>query len=297
MKHDFTGRIGLFFGLEYSAKIYSDKGWIEGVAEDITERRLVEEALKLEKAYFEQLFENAPEAIAVGSIEDKIVHVNEEFSKIFGYTKDETYERLIDELIVPEAFINEAYSITNRVGKGERVHLETIRQNKHGKQFNVSLLCQPIIVDGKVIGVYGIYRDITERKRAEKYLIESKERFRRLFEESNVSIIIHDKDTGEVIDANTKAIKSYGLSTLDELKQNEFWREPPYSFKEALEWIHKASREGPQSFEWCNRKITGEIFWEDVRSSKITIDGVDRILATAIDITDRKKAEEELQKV
>lgn len=135
-------------------------------------------------------------------------------------------------------------------------------------------------------------RMVTERT-AE--LSEREERFRRLFEESNVSMIIFDKDTGEVIDANRIAIESYGFMTLEDLKRQDFWMEPPYSFREALSWIRKAAEEGPQRFEWLNRKVSGELFWEDVRLSKIHIGGVERILATSVDITERKRAEERIE--
>ena len=151
--------------------VLDEKGNLQKVihiATDITDRKRAEDAQKLEKAYFEQLFENAPEAIVVGDIEGRIVHVNADFNKLFAYTQEEASGRLIDELIIPESFRNEALSITDRVAKGERITLETTRQNKDGIQFDVSLLCHPIVIDNKVIGVYGIYRDITKRKKAEE---------------------------------------------------------------------------------------------------------------------------------
>ncbi|MFZ3137752.1 MAG: PAS domain S-box protein [Thermodesulfovibrionales bacterium] len=164
---------GQYIWVETACKIVKNKitGEIEDiicVVRDITERKLAEDAQKLEKAYFEQLFENAPEAIVVGDVEGRIVHVNADFNKLFAYTQEEASGRLIDELIIPESLRNEALSITDRVAKGERITLETTRQNKDGIQFDVSLLCQPIVIDNKVIGVYGIYRDITKRKKAEE---------------------------------------------------------------------------------------------------------------------------------
>ncbi len=122
-------------------------------------------------------------------------------------------------------------------------------------------------------------------------LRESSERFRKLFEESNISITIRDKVSGEVIDANRRAIEKYGLTSLDELKQMNFGGESPYSLREALQWINKTVSEGPQRFEWMNHKATGEVFWEHVRLSIITLDGTERILCTSTDITERKLAE------
>ncbi|MDZ7831349.1 MAG: PAS domain S-box protein [Desulfobacterales bacterium] len=141
-----------------------------------------------------------------------------------------------------------------------------------------------------------VHENITMRKQAEELLRESEERFKTMFRESPVSIIVHDKKTGEIVDANEAAYTAYGFSSLDELKANEFWLDSPYSAKEALDWIHKTVSEGMQRFEWMNRKATGEVFWEQVSLRAVTINGIDRILATSVDITDRKKMEEALQK-
>lgn len=128
-------------------------------------------------------------------------------------------------------------------------------------------------------------------------LRESEEQFKALFLESPVSIIIHDKNTGEIVDANKAACAAYGLSSLEELKSSKFWLDPPYSFDNALEWIHKAAIEGTQRFEWMNCKATGEVFWELVSLRCVTVKGVDRILATGIDITERKRAEEKIHQM
>jgi diguanylate cyclase (GGDEF)-like protein/PAS domain S-box-containing protein len=141
-----------------------------------------------------------------------------------------------------------------------------------------------------------VHENITMRRQAEELLRESEERFKTLFRESPVSILVHDKKTGEIVDANETAYTAYGFSSLDELKANEFWLDSPYSAKEALDWIHKAASEGMQRFEWMNRKATGEAFWEQVSLREVTINGIDRVLATSVDITDRKKVEEALQK-
>nr|WP_304364224.1 PAS domain S-box protein [Methanocalculus taiwanensis] len=149
---------------------------------------------------------------------------------------------------------------------------------------------------GAPLKVVGLVVNITVLKEAEMALRESEKRFRTLFMESPVSIIIHDRDTGEIIDANRKACSSYGFSSVEELKAHDFWLESPYSFKEALNSIRKTVSEGPQEFEWLNRTVTGDLFWEYVRLISVVISGVERILATSIDITARKLAEEELRK-
>ncbi len=141
----------------------------------------------------------------------------------------------------------------------------------------------------------GTHMDITELKRTDEARRNSERQFESLFLESPVSIIIHDKDTGEILDANPSAVAAYGFSSIEELKANDFWADPPYSAEEALGWIRKTALEGPQRFEWLNRKRTGELLSEQVRLVPVSIGGVDRILATGIDITARRRAEEALR--
>ncbi|GAA5261532.1 hypothetical protein KTGMC3_P0234 [Methanocalculus sp. MC3] len=145
--------------------------------------------------------------------------------------------------------------------------------------------------EGAPLKVVGLVVNVTTMKDAVEALRESEKRFKTLFMGSPVSIIIHDRDTGEIIDANPKACESYGCSSVEELKAHDFWLDSPYSFEDALKYIRKAASEGPQEFEWLNRSVSGEFFREQVRLSSVVISGVKRILATSIDITERKKAE------
>ena len=132
-------------------------------------------------------------------------------------------------------------------------------------------------------------------KRARNDLKDSESRFKIIFNEAPVSNIIHDKDTGEIIDGNNESYTRYGFKNLNELKKNNFWMEPPYSKDDALKHIQKAATEGVQRFEWKNRKVTGEIFWEYVTLRLILINGIERILVTCVDITELKDAEDALR--
>jgi len=125
--------------------------------------------------------------------------------------------------------------------------------------------------------------------------VNGDERFRTLFDEAPISLFLHDKDTGEIVDANRAAIASYGYDNLSDLQKNHNWAGPPHSFEEAFAWIRKTCLKGPQHFEWCSANKHGILFWEDVHLRKVHIGGEERILATCSDITQRKNAEEALE--
>lgn len=135
---------------------------------EIADRVRAEKALTLEKAYLEQLFENAPEAIVMIDNEGGILRVNSEFNELFGYTRDEVFGRCVDEMITPEDLHDEAVSITKRVVEGEKSTFETVRRRKDETLINVSIIGSPIIVGDQQLAAYGIYRDITKRVREEE---------------------------------------------------------------------------------------------------------------------------------
>ena len=152
-----------------------------GAVTDITDRKQAEaalvrsaEQLATQKAQLDELFEQAPEGIVLLDVEDRVLRINPEFTKIFGYTPDEAIGCFINDLIAPEERRGEAEEYTHRIIHGEPVNAETIRRRKDGKRIHISLLAVPISVPGGgQIAEYAIYRDITERRRAEEALRRS----------------------------------------------------------------------------------------------------------------------------
>ncbi|HSR53641.1 MAG TPA: PAS domain S-box protein [Acidobacteriota bacterium] len=139
----------------------------------VSQRHRVLQQLSVEKAYLEQLFQSAPEAIVIVDNQSRILRANNEFTRLFGYQQEEFLGRRVDHLIVPEDFREEALTVTGKIMNEESVSLETLRRRKDGELINVSILGTPITVDGGQVAVYGIYRDITERRELEDQLRQS----------------------------------------------------------------------------------------------------------------------------
>jgi PAS domain S-box-containing protein len=123
--------------------------------------------LTLEKVCFDQVIENAPEAISIIDQELRILRINGEFTHLFGYSAAEAAGKRIDHLIVPPDRYAETAWIVECIKTEPKLLLETRRQRKDGSLVEVLLSASSVMVDGKRIGAYVSYLDITEQKRAE----------------------------------------------------------------------------------------------------------------------------------
>src|SRR5260370_7928248 len=161
---------------------------------DITERKQAEQNLQVQKAYLEQLFESAPEGIAVIDAEGKILRINREFSRMFGYSAEEANGKTIYNLVVPTEKKEEALELIKRATETGPSFIESQRRRKDGSLLDVSLLIAPIILSPGQTALYAIYRDISERRKAEARLRESETQFRVMAETAASAIFIYKGD-------------------------------------------------------------------------------------------------------
>ena len=124
--------------------------------------------LTVEKACFEQIIENAPEAISIVDQELRVLRINAEFTRLFGFTADEAAGKQLDRLIVPPDRYAETAWIAECIKTESKLSLETRRQRKDGSLVEVLLSTSPVTLNGKRVGAYASYRDITEQKRTEE---------------------------------------------------------------------------------------------------------------------------------
>jgi len=166
----FKKKNGDIFPTEVSSSLFYIKGEkvIQGIVRDITDRKRAEEKLNVEKARLDNLFESAQEGIVMADTEGRVIRVNKEFTRIFGYTAEEILGKYLDELVVPKEELKTGILITKKVARGKNVSFESVRQRKDGTLVDVSILGSPIVLEDKIVAIYAIYRDITERKKAEK---------------------------------------------------------------------------------------------------------------------------------
>lgn len=128
--------------------------------------------LQKERALLDELFEQAPEAVALMNVDNRVVRVNREFTRLFGYSPHEVLGRSLRELIAADG--------SDAAAQGQRVEADGVRRRSDGSRVQVSMVHVPVSVPGELVAVYEIYRDISERKRAERELQHSFDQLRAL---------------------------------------------------------------------------------------------------------------------
>jgi formate hydrogenlyase transcriptional activator len=268
----------------------------EKLPKDRIDPRNIPEAIRQE-AILGVLFARVPEAIVLLDTEDRVLQVNQEFTKIFGYAQEEACGHLINELVVPEELSAEADEYTRRGLRGENVDVETVRKHKDGTRVHVSIISGPVSISGSQISEYVIYREITERKRAEEALQKS---------ERNLAAIINTIPTtawtarpdGYCDFLNQGWLDYTGLTA--EKAQGWGWAEAihPDDRKRLIEEWHSCLASGtPVDTEARTRRFDNSYRWFLIRANPLK-DESGNILkwyGTNIDIEDRKRGEEDLR--
>jgi len=158
--------------------IINEKGIIThylAVKEDITDQKRTALEIISQKNKFAQLFDNSPVAIVLLDDNDRIINVNEAFTKLFGFPHDELIGILLNEIIVPDELKKEYLACSVATQSGKQFYQESYRQRKDGSKVYVKIIGIPILLNNKIVGIYGMYVDMTHQKDVQEKLKVAKE--------------------------------------------------------------------------------------------------------------------------
>ena len=189
---------------------------------------------------------------------------------------------------------------TLRTGKENPPYPVEIR-HKDGRAILLEVSERPYFKDGKVAGIIGVARDITEKKRTEEALRESEARYKPLYESSRDAIMMLTPEAG-FFSGNPATVEMFRCEDAAEFTSMtpadlspEYQPDGILSTVKAQQMMTVAMEKGSHFFEWTHKRMNGDEFYATVLLTKVELHGKSFLQATVRDITERKRVEEALR--
>ena len=264
------------------------------VRERTRDLRRANEAMRESEERYRSIFETSRAGIVVVDAEDgHIEDCNAQFENLSGRTLEELRKTKVWEIRPREKReASRAKFLEIRAdGNGGSADLEF--QRPDGSIVHVDFTAQRLTLGGKEY-LQGVVLDITERKRAEEALIESEEKYRRLFATVPDALAVFDAQTQRVLDVNEAALRLYGY-TRDEFLSLEFAdisADPQQCQANIQQVIATTQDRIPVGY---HKKKDGTVFPVEVSTSSFILSGRSVLCGVVRDITERTKAERDLK--
>lgn len=274
-----------------------------GTIQDITERKLTEEAISASELKYRTLFNNTALAVGIRSLDGGYVEFNNAYFKMMGYSYEELKNMKSEDYTHPDDIIITKTNMQKIIsGETDLVRYEKRYIHKNGNIVWGSVCLQPFKENNQIIGILGTVSDITERKKAEELLYESERRLSLAVEGGEIGLWDQNMVTGKIY-RNENWAKMLGY-TLEEIESTrDFWTQIIHP--DDIEFARKAAKEHEEgilpvykvehrlrckdgSYKWILN--WGKISERDAEGKPIRASGIH------IDINDRKIAEESLKK-
>jgi two-component system cell cycle sensor histidine kinase/response regulator CckA len=268
---------------------------VRGVARDVTEQRQAEEALNKSEERYRELVENAIDIIYTQDLDGNYTSVNMAAERITGYTSEEARGKNMMQFVSPE-FRERAKAMTAAKLAGEErssYELEVIAKDGHAVQLEVNT--RIVYDDGVAVGVQGIARDITERKRTDIALSESEIRYRHLFQANPHPMWVYNMDTLAFLAVNDAAVEQYGFSKDEFMSMTLRDIRPREDIPALIQSVEAAKLGTPRNMTWRHRKKDGTVIDVEVTGHQMEFEGRPAEVVMVDDITERKKAEAALE--
>ncbi len=275
---------------------------IIGSNREITERKATEKAMQESETRYKAIFNSAIEGILVIDIETKrFKFANPAICKMLGYTAEELTQLAIKDIHPNESLPNVLLEFEAQT-RGEKILAPNIPcLRKDGTILYTDINTTNVIIDQRPCNV-GLFTDITERRRTEEALRESEQRYRLLVEQLPAVAYTAALDKASTtLYVSPQVQDILGISPEDYRHDPDLWRKllHPDDRRRVLAEIESSHKKG-QAFSSEYRMIAtdGRVVWvrdegrivENANGKPMYLQGV------MYDVTDRKKAEEQLQK-
>lgn len=266
-----------------------------GTHTDIDYRKKMEEIIRENESFLNNLIETIPIPVFYKNIKGKYIGTNNAFVNFLGYKKEEIINKTVFD-IYPQNLARKYFEKDNELFQNGITQIyETKFPSKNGILRDV-ILTKAAYRDAKnnIAGLIGVLYDITERKQADELLKKSEEKYRLLFMNNPAPMWIYDPETLKFLEVNELAVYHYGYSreeflnmTLRDIRPSE---DIPY-----LEEILSSHKGKLRKINLVrHKKKDNSLIYVEITSHSIDFEGKNAVFVLAMDVTKRKEAEEAL---
>ncbi len=268
---------------------------------DLTRRKEIEKAHVQAVEFTENLINSLPGIFYMYRISEKdarLIKWNKNHEKQLGYTAEELLEKSVFDFFDDEdkEYIAESISL---LFENEELDAESNLVYSDGSKHPYYFKAKSHIIENNQF-FFGFGINVSDKKNAEQAVIDSEEKYRRLYENANDAIFIMDSDV--FIDCNDETLEMF------DCKRDEIIGSTPYNFsplfqpdgspskEKAIALINSALNKEIKVFEWLHSTYSNRLFYAEVSLNSINLKNKKYIQAIVRDINERKIAEIELEK-
>jgi PAS domain S-box-containing protein len=303
-----TGRI--LWTLVDAEPEFAPDGELAGVIAsitNITDLKRAEEEKRVSEEMFTKAFHSSPDSITISTLDDgRYVEVNEGFTRLFGWKREEAIGKTVAELGIWENLAGREVLKQKLLSQGRTSQYEAGLRIKSGEPRRVQISADVISLRGQTC-ILSVAHDITERKQREDALYASEERFRTLVQNLDVGVVLLGAD-GRFQFANSAAERIFGMleaevlgkkgSELDIVYFDENEKEIPHSERPVARVLRTGLPVRNVVLGW-RRPTSTEISWIFGNAVPlVSKEGeITAVITSLADITEQKRAEEKLRRL
>ncbi|MBN2398476.1 MAG: PAS domain S-box protein, partial [Deltaproteobacteria bacterium] len=276
---------------------------IIGIGRDITERKRTEEKLRESEERYRMIAERMSDVVWIADMNLRTLYVTPSVQAVLGFTPEERMRQTVEEQLTPESLSYGLEALGQQLALEEEGKADPERKatlvleyyHKDGSTRWMETLMTGIRDEqGILTGLYGVSRDVTDRREAEEALRESEARYKELINGMNETVWVIDFD-GTLIDVNNAAVEMLGYSKEELFAIGLSGIDSTLKEDDIRALAHAMPSDGLQIFETSHTAKDGRTFPVEVYSSLVTYQGRPVILSIARDITERRKIQQALE--
>ncbi|MFC1480221.1 PAS domain S-box protein [Candidatus Omnitrophota bacterium] len=307
-----TGSVEVYY-LEEKARrdegpfLKEERALIGSIAErigDVLQRLERETVFVGEQKKWRDIIDSMEDGVTITSVDGKITDINKAALEKHGYTWEEVKGKTPGEIFMPKEEEPKFQMVIKKLQSGEKMTNKQFQgRHKNGRIFPVSVNSSFVRgLANEPTAIINVHRDITELKKIEEDLRESRDKYERLYR-SSLDAIMTLVPGGQFLSGNLATIKLFGCRDEDEfISKTPAELSPEYqpdgkpSSQKAQEMMAIATEKGHHFFEWKHKRVNGESFDATVLLGAVQVGEKNILMATVHDVSEAKEAKEGLER-